>query len=834
MRLSRQLQLVFVALSFCFLTALPAAGQRKLKAHPNDTAPDSGVSKPGKHARKIGLRVVRGTPAGQPRPPSSKPSGRTSSPPTGRETGWVPRHQASPGSGKVAALAGPGYRASFDRTGKATIEVHGIPLAYQFRELSIGQRRVRIGSSKPTQVATDRIEIARGSGITESYQSRPEGVELAFTLARPLGTGREDLIFHGQLETGLISNRTESREGFELSKIVKIGKTTVIDRSGRELLANVTLRGNRFDIHVPGKWLASASYPVVVDPLMGSNIQVSSATVDETRPECAYDPTLNRYLIVWEYKFSNNDLDVYGRFVDNLGNPIGAAFPIRNSTKNEETPVVAFSITSNRYYVAMRYQGKDIIAAILDENGLTVVSAYFVNNLFPGTKAQMPSVVWNSTLNEFGISWSDDRDGDDDLIMQVDLPTGVVVIDDTILRDSVTTLLINSQLVYYAEKGWYWISYESTVCDNFAFAFGEDLIAMKTSVVSVIVQPGADKRPRVALCNGLLMVVNESQNGSFNRIMGQYIKAATGDLIGTNFVIHEPTGLDAEDPHVAANEAMNAFIVVWHAKTADGDTDIYASEFSDGGESLSGAYTITQSPNPNANEFFATICSNSSDNTFLAFWQDGRNSSEFNIFCQKLTVNPRIVQEPPRDSIKIGHNVFAHSGEFHLQRTLMHIPGRLPASQVAHLYGGSPVDFNFTVTYRSGGRSGTDPNATVLGFNWYHSYLEWVVPGSGVVDLYRGNGRLDTFTWNGSFYQAPDGFYEKITLSGSVYTLTDRHGMTKKFALVGGLHKLTECSFRNNTISISYGANNEMDALTTSRGKVVYWSSVNVTALGFE
>jgi hypothetical protein len=65
--------------------------------------------------------------------------------------------------------------------------------------------------------------------------------------------------------------RKENYAGCGTGKICHIHRPKIIDASGRWVWGDLIVAGNKLLIVIPEQWLADASYPVIVDPVIGTN-----------------------------------------------------------------------------------------------------------------------------------------------------------------------------------------------------------------------------------------------------------------------------------------------------------------------------------------------------------------------------------------------------------------------------------------------------------------------------------------------------------------------------------------------------------------------------------
>src|SRR3990170_6922052 len=138
---------------------------------------------------------------------------------------------------------------------------------------------------------------------------------------------------------------------------VKYSKAVIIDAGGNVLEAAPLWDAatSRILLNISGEWLAGASYPVVVDPLIGTNIRVDTLTTADTFPAIAFDGT--NYLIVWQTGTPNatgtGTTAIRGVRVSNAGTVLdGTPLSIGDTaSRDDEFPSVAYDSVNTRYIV---------------------------------------------------------------------------------------------------------------------------------------------------------------------------------------------------------------------------------------------------------------------------------------------------------------------------------------------------------------------------------------------------------------------------------------------------------------------------------------------------
>jgi len=132
------------------------------------------------------------------------------------------------------------------------------------------------------------LRARRLSGVEEVYVARPSGVEQLFRFETvPAGSG--DLVVRGRLETGLDVEPAPDG-GFVLEggegPALAYGRAVVFDASGRSVEAPLALAGDVLELRVPDAWLAGATGPVVIDPVIGD----AGADESELTPPPPWEP----------------------------------------------------------------------------------------------------------------------------------------------------------------------------------------------------------------------------------------------------------------------------------------------------------------------------------------------------------------------------------------------------------------------------------------------------------------------------------------------------------------------------------------------------------------
>src|SRR3990170_5845482 len=217
---------------------------------------------------------------------------------------------------------------------------------------------------KPLQ-KENTLVYKRTQDIEEVYDIQSKGVEQSWVFRRNPGfSASSDLRIIMDVKTSLTGKATPQM-GLEFvdgrgTPYVKYSKAVIIDAGGNVLEAAPLWDAatSTIILNISGEWLAGASYPVVVDPLIGSNIRVSGLDAQNTPdnyPAIAFDGT--NYLIVWQTGTPNatgtGTTAIRGVRVSNAGTVMDAT-PLSigdTASRDDEFSSVTYDSVNSRYIV---------------------------------------------------------------------------------------------------------------------------------------------------------------------------------------------------------------------------------------------------------------------------------------------------------------------------------------------------------------------------------------------------------------------------------------------------------------------------------------------------
>lgn len=256
--------------------------------------------------------------------------------------------------------AGAWYAADFAATGMRFTPALGraVPTTQHLAltPLSVG-RGEWPAAVLPSQVLPEQkglqVTYAHSAGVHEHYDVGPDGVELSWTFAaQPAGQG--DLVVRYAVDTTL--PQPVAKDGglrFVDGDLggVAIGAVTGIDARGVTVRGDARWVGGALELSLPEAFVATATYPIVLDPTVGAVFPVNVDTFDDDLPDVAFDATTGRYLVAWVRTFSAASALVRCQLVSSTGSLVGSVI-FAAGVGVAERPRVANLGTRDRFGVA--------------------------------------------------------------------------------------------------------------------------------------------------------------------------------------------------------------------------------------------------------------------------------------------------------------------------------------------------------------------------------------------------------------------------------------------------------------------------------------------------
>jgi hypothetical protein len=233
-----------------------------------------------------------------------------------------------------------------------------LPLRTSLRSVHRGGELLH--TARPTQPVADGLRVTYPRGfVRETWDVTPGGMKQSFVFERPLG-GDGDLVvrcdWRSELQPHVRDGSTVEFLWPELGG-VRVDGVVGIDADGRRIAGSLRLDGGMLEFVLPDAFVDTASFPLVLDPLVGTSFLVYG-TGNSQRSDIAVMPASGVSLVVWQQRFSTVDTDVIGQRMSSTGALLAGAFDIETGAVlaaivSREPRVGAVSQT-NQFFVAWR------------------------------------------------------------------------------------------------------------------------------------------------------------------------------------------------------------------------------------------------------------------------------------------------------------------------------------------------------------------------------------------------------------------------------------------------------------------------------------------------
>ncbi|TAJ21533.1 MAG: hypothetical protein EPO68_04535 [Planctomycetota bacterium] len=277
---------------------------------------------------------------------------------------WRSAHGVAAVDGKLWAN-GPDYRVELDARGIEYAAAFGerAPTTQTARFDLVGFGRAGgplvAGAPDVPDLSSGSAVYERGAGVQEIYATRRDGIEQSFVFAQPLA-GDGDLVVRIAVTSSLA--RAGAADGLALEApglgAIAIGAVTGIDARGERVAGSLRWVGDELELALPAAFVDAAAYPLVLDPLIGTEFEVDSDAAnsfDDVAPAIAHDWSAGNYLIVWARVFGLGDSDIRGQRVADNGALVGGLLAIEvggTVSPSAQSPTVGNVNLTNMYLVA--------------------------------------------------------------------------------------------------------------------------------------------------------------------------------------------------------------------------------------------------------------------------------------------------------------------------------------------------------------------------------------------------------------------------------------------------------------------------------------------------
>jgi hypothetical protein len=307
----------------------------------------------------------------------------------------------------------PNLSALFDINGVSITSTTGLAWRWQISAIR-GEDALALNAVMPIQPSPDRVVYQRGA-LREEYHIASTQIEQIFRIPQPLGNG--DLIIEGQVSS--TANFEPAPGGWvwrAQAGVISLSDVSVFDARGVTIPATMQAGSNYTRLRIAGSDLASAVYPVTIDPEIGTNdFRISNAGPDlDVRyqahsPALTFNSSANEFLAAWVAdSVTDGQMGIYVQRINpNDGAKIGSSALISNTASGIQSPALAYNATNNQYMVVWLDRSippRTVKALLLDASAAPLGSVFTISST--SVTPQDPAVAYNSVDHEYLVVWA--------------------------------------------------------------------------------------------------------------------------------------------------------------------------------------------------------------------------------------------------------------------------------------------------------------------------------------------------------------------------------------------------------------------------------------------
>lgn len=510
--------------------------------------------------------------------------------------------------------------------------------------VTVGSQAIPLAESPAYEVAGNVVRAGRGPDLVEEFVARDAGIEQQWRLQRQpetpgdltltilvetpltLAPAGADLVFQVTTESG------------ETIPVIQYNRALSIDADGNSQWAEVDYEqlagevgANRYHLsfRFPEEWLAAATYPLLIDPLISNLIRLEQASPasNQSLPEITYNPDENEFLLVWQ-DYRNGNWDIYGQRVSGGGALLDENFIISNALYQQSNPRVAYG--NDVYLVAWRHHpgssatAYDVYGGIISGTG-EIVSNNLLIAANSSRREQPTDVVFNSSSGQFLVLWQEQG-------TYWDIWGRHVAADGSLgsavqIAAQASWHKENAAAAYNAANDQYLVIWRRHNGSSTHLVEGRRLNgngSLPGSIIDVSSGTGQERDPDVIYLPSVsryVVVWSDNRNNSTNSydIYSQWVTPA-GTLSGGNFIVSAAAS-EERWPRLVMDAFAGGALVVW--QQASDDYDLYGRLLDASGSPAGDNFAVELTKEDQA---FPVLAQNG-DGDFLVTWQDTRYGS---------------------------------------------------------------------------------------------------------------------------------------------------------------------------------------------------------------
>ncbi|MBX3057670.1 MAG: hypothetical protein KF770_14485 [Anaerolineae bacterium] len=346
---------------------------------------------------------------------------------------------------------------------------------------------------------------------------------------------------------------------------------------------------------------------------------------DQEKPQIAYNPDDDEYLVVWQDYRSGKDWDIYGQRVDSNGSLIGNNLSVdATADTHQTTPQVAYGaneyLIAWQHYVDEKNTTYDVYGRVLNRDGTFATTAFPIANYvqFSAYKESPTDVVHNSSSNQFLVLWEAQVSSNNwDVWARHVSTTGSV--GSYIQIANLSDVEVDAAGAYNTESDQYLVVWEASNTIGFYRTYGRRLTGSGTVLpdnlqISTTFASNAASDVAYRADSHQYIVVWQQSGDIYSRGV-----LPNGTLAGSATALTTGVLADAY-PRLGANE--EGMLVSWQREIGSGSVqrDLYARLIDEYGYPADGAIVVLETSENQQNAVLAY----GGDNRYLTAWQDNR------------------------------------------------------------------------------------------------------------------------------------------------------------------------------------------------------------------
>lgn len=228
---------------------------------------------------------------------------------------------------------------------------HNLPVAFATARVTLGGEPLALADAVANR-SGDTVRYERGA-LREEYHVRLSGIEQTFvfdTLPQ-----RGELAFAIDVQSEL--QPTSDGDGLAFTHprgSVGYTQAIAIDAVGRRLPLATTYADGTIRFAVPAAFVATATLPLLVDPVVGTRYQGAALNHTINGKDLAYDESAGEWHVAYAYDFSSSDSDLLVQRFDDDFVPVGNAITIDTTTTSWRQPSIANLAVYDKFLVTSR------------------------------------------------------------------------------------------------------------------------------------------------------------------------------------------------------------------------------------------------------------------------------------------------------------------------------------------------------------------------------------------------------------------------------------------------------------------------------------------------